>query len=325
VFDPDYSSSPIYGAVKPRRRIIFTILTNPEIDYPKQVFTGTIDTWTFDYDVSTESTATASASDGFAILANQNLTLTAPTSETTDARFLRVLQSSSVNWPLENTSTNNTAFTMGTASYDGNALEYLQGLADSERGYLSLDGYGNLTIYGWNFFVSPSTYAYFGQAGGTAIPFTSIETNYDTDQFYNYVTVTGYPGTVVTENTTSQVDYGISAGEFPVLQAGTGQMAYVATHINQKFSEPRFRIAKLTVSFDDPFMLTAPTYQGYGTNIDMLCAMFAGNYVNVSWTPNNVGTATTQSAFVIGIDISATPNGCEMSFSLSGDELRGGF
>jgi hypothetical protein len=251
--------------------------------------------------------------------------LTAPASELTESRFFRVLQSSSVNWPLEDTFPDNTAFTMGTASYDGNALEYLQGLADSERGYLSLDGYGNLRLCGWNFFVTPSTWAYFGQVGGTAIPFTSIETNYDTDQFYNYVAVTGYPGTVVTQNTTSQADYGISAGEFPVLQAGTGQMAYVATHLNQKFSEPRFRITKLTVSFDDPFMLTAPAVPVASTNIDALCRMFIGCYVNVSWTPNNVGTATTQSAFVIGIDISATPNGCEMSISLSGDELRGSF
>ena len=325
VFDPYYLSSPIYGAVKPRRRIFFTIITNPEIEYPKQVFAGTIDTWSFDYDVSTESTATASASDGFAILANQNLSLTNPASETTYARLYRALTSSSVNWPIENLSGGNDAFTMGTASYSGNALNYVQQLADSERGYVFLDGNGILYFEGWNYFVSPTTLVYFSDSSGTAIPFTNIETNYDTDQFYNYVSVTGYPGTVVAQNTTSQNDYGISAGEFPVLTSGTGQMAYVATHINQKFSDPRFRISNITISLDDPFMLTAPTYQGYTTNIDLLLVQTPGCYVQVSWTPNNVGTPVTQSAFIIGINISATPGSCEVSLSLSGDELRGAY
>jgi hypothetical protein len=146
VFDPNYSSSPIYGAVKPRRRITFAIFN--ELNLGRVLFTGTIDTWTFDYAVSTESTATVSASDGFTVLANQDLTLTNPPSELTESRYLRVLQSSSVNWPSDKIVTNATAFTMGTASYSGNALEYLQGLADSERGYLLMDGNGSLALWG---------------------------------------------------------------------------------------------------------------------------------------------------------------------------------
>jgi hypothetical protein len=323
VFDPNYSSSPIYGAVKPRRGITFTISTNPAIEYPKQVFSGVIDTWSFNYDVSTESTATASASDGFALLANQNLVLTNPVAESTFDRLYRALTASSVSWPIDSFTGGNDAFTMGTASYSGNALNYVQQLADSERGYVFLDGNGNLYFEGWNYFVSPYPLVYFSDAGGTAIPFTNIETNYDTDQFYNYVTVTGYPGTVVTQNTASQNENGISYGEFPVLQSGTAQMAYVATHISQKFGNPRFRISNLTVSLDDPFMLTAPTYQGYSTNIDLLLVQTPGSYVQVSWTPNNVGTPVTQSAFIIGIDISATPGSCQVSLSLSADDTRG--
>jgi len=321
VFDPNYTSSPIYGAVKPRRRIIFSITANYEL----RVFTGTIDTWSYDYDVSTESTATVSASDSFAVLANQNVTLTAPASESTDTRYLRVLRDPSVSWPSEYIGVGNTAFTMGTASYSGNALAYLQQLADSERGYLSMDQYGVIMFFGWNYFVNSYPFVYFSDAGSTAIAFTSIETTYDTDQFYNYVSVTGYPGTVITQNTTSQNDYGISAGEFPVLQSGTAQMAYVATHINQKFSEPRFRISKLTVSLDDPRLLAIDVNGGYPSFLQSILGLIIGDYAQITWTPNNVGTATSQAGYIIGIEIDATPERCNFSFSFSADDTRGAY
>jgi hypothetical protein len=324
VFDPNYTSSPIYGAVKPRRRIIFTIATD---NYPEgiQLFTGTIDSWSFNYDVSTDSTATVSASDGFTILSNQNITLTAPVSETSDVRFSRVLTDSSVNWPPEISGSIGAAFTIGTASYSGDALSYLQQLADSERGYLTVDGYGNLVFFGWNWFVSQPVFSYFGPSGGTAIPFTAIETTYDTDQFYNYVTVTGYPGTVTNQSVSSQNEYGISYGEFPVLQAGTAQMAWVATHMIQKFSDPRFRVTNLTVSLDDSNLRQIPSSYGDALSEILILASNIGLYVQVSWTPNNVGTASTQTGFTIGVEVSASPNRCDITFNISGDEIRGSY
>lgn len=322
VFDPNYTSSPIYGAVKPRHRLIFYVTTA----YAEfGLLTGWIDAWSFDYDVSTESTATASASDAFTVLSNQIITLTNPPAELTSVRFNRVLDDPSVNWPPEYRDAGGVAFTMGTASYTGDALTYLQQLADSERGYLVVDGYNNLSLYGWNYFADTPTTSYFSDASSSAIPFTSIETSYDTDQFYNYVSVTGYPGTVTLQSTTSQTDYGISFGEFPVLTSGTGQMAYVATHINQKFSQPRFRVSKLTVSADTPALQTIASRYGDALTEVFLLASRLGPLVEVSWTPNNIGTPVTQTGFIIGVDIDAAPDRCDVTFSISADDTRGAY
>jgi len=241
VFDPNYVDSPLYGVAVPRRKMLFSIQPEPEATFVP-VFDGFIDSWAYDYDVSGDSTASVSCSDAFTILANQTLTLTNPPAEKTGLRFTRALTSSSVAWPAANIVYTGDAFTMGTASYSGDVLSYLQELADSERGYLTVNYYDGVavTLYGWNYFNAFDAAAIFSDDTSIAnsIPFTNIETSYDTDQFYNYVSVTGYPGTVVSQDTTSQTDYGIAAGEFPVLQSGTAQMGVVANYIVESSKSP---------------------------------------------------------------------------------------
>jgi hypothetical protein len=246
--------------------------------------------------------------------------LASPPAETTDVRFSRVLNSASVAWPADLAEAALTAFTMGTASYSGDALSYLQQLADSERGYLCVQQ-DYLVLYGWNWFVQTydPTYVVFSDSDSTKIPFQAIETSYDTDQFFNYISVTGYPGTVTLQNTTSQTNYGISYGEFPVLQAGTGQMAYVATHLDQKFSEPRFRVSKLSVSLEHEQLQQSPGL------LASAFSLYIGAYIGLSFTPNRIGSAIYNDGFIIGIDISATPDRCDFTFSISGDDTRGAY
>jgi hypothetical protein len=317
VFDPNYTPSPIYGAVKPRNRVRFAIITDYYPDPGLGIFVGFIDDWSFDYDVSGESTATASCSDAFTVLANQNLTLTTPTAETTDDRFFRALSASSVAWPLELATTQSTAFTMGTASYSGDALSYLQQLADSERGYLAVID-GVVILWGWNWFtpIYDSTFVTFSDSDSTKIPFTNLQTSYDTNQFYNYVTVSGYPGTAVVQDTTSQTNYGISAEEFPVLQSGTAQIGVVANHIINTFAEPRFRVSSLTVSLENQQV------QKLTHGVSNVINMYIGTYVGVSWTPNAIGTAVYNDGYIIGIDVTAEPDRCDLTFSISGDDTR---
>lgn len=322
-FDPDYSSSPIYGSVKPRNRIQFAMSEPnyyPDPGYP--VFVGWVDSWSFDYDVSGDSTVTASCSDAFTVLSNQQLDLVNPPAETTDVRFLRVMNSASVAWPDDLVDIGSTAFTMGTASYSGDALSYLQQLADSERGYLAVWS-GIVVLFGWNWFVQTydPTYVIFSDSDPNKVPFQTIETSYDTDQFYNYVTVSGYPGTVTYQDTTSQANYGISYGNFPVLQSTTGQMDYVGTFLRNKYGNPRFRISKLSVSLEHE--------QLQNREDGLLAAVFSdikiGTYVGTSFTPNAIGSAIYNDGFIIGVDISATPDRCDFTFSISGDDRRGAY
>ena len=64
-FDPDYTSSPLYGAIVPRRRIRFS--AGYDANSLQSQFFGFIDDWNFDYDVSGDSTASASCSDAFTV------------------------------------------------------------------------------------------------------------------------------------------------------------------------------------------------------------------------------------------------------------------
>lgn len=308
VFDPNYTSSPLYGAIVPRRKLIFSIVNSLEA-IPQ--FTGYIDEWSFSYDVSTDSTATASCSDAFTLLANQNVTLTTPAAELSGDRIQRVLLNSGVAWGALY-SDEGSVFTMGTTTYSGPALDYIQQVAGSERGYFFINQYGNAEYLGWNFFATAITVINFADFDDYGVyPFTNIETEYSTQQLYNYVTVQSPGGTVTAQNTLSQSDYGIAAGTFDVVTAGTAQMQTLADYVITNYKDPRFRVSEITVSLEDT-----------RTSVPLMQSIDIGEYVAVTFKPNQVGTATTLPGYVIGKSIVATPNGCNVSLNLASNETR---
>lgn len=318
IFDPQNASSPLAGGIVPRRKVNIymeyrrTIMGVPQAN-PRLMFVGVVDDWSFSYDVSGQSIATVSCSDGFNVLANQTITLTAPPAEVSSSRISRVLANSQVNWTAGFFS-NGAAITCGTASYTGDALSYLQQIALSERGYLFVGTYGEIQFLGWDYFASPvQNYIFSDGSGGTAgIPFTNIEVSYGADQLYNYVTVSSTAGTVTSQNTLSQQAYGISAVDYQVVTSGTAQMQLMADVMTANYSQPRYLVTSLTVSGDDPFFET--------TNSSLLAEI--GNYASVIFTPNQVGSSIDTSGYIIGVEISATPASSQFTYSFSGIETR---
>jgi hypothetical protein len=323
VFDPKYISSPYYGSIVPRRRIIFSILHPATSNFFSQ-FAGWIDDWNLSYDVSGDSTSTAQCSDAFTILANQNVTLTAPTAELSGDRIRRVLNSSSVAWPVELTYIYPGNFTMGTASYSGNALDYLQSVSDSEAGTFFVDNYGNLNFYDWNTTKDSAARQYltFSSSPGTAyMPIQELEVEYGTEELVNNVTVTSAAGTVTAQDTNSQQTYRITSETYPVLTSNLTQMTTLANFYITNYASPRYRVSKLKVSLDDTRLLdyvSPTTYFGWG----VLLAVQLGYGCLVNWIPNNIGTAITQQAAVIGVDIDATPESCTITYSIAGEDTR---
>ena len=315
IFDPTYTSSPLFGAIVPRRRLIFSISTPfTNTFYPQ--FTGYVDDWSFSYDVSGESIATASCSDAFTVLANQDVTLTAPPAELSGDRILRVLNSSSVAWPEAYNLTGAT-FTMGTATFSGNALEYMQNVAEAEFGYFFIQQGGAVQFQGWNSFTLEWP-AFFkgitfsdGSGGVNGIPFVNIETEYSAQQLYNYVTVQSYAGTVVSQGFSSQTSFGIAAEAYTVPTAGTAQMKTLADYIVTNYGSPRFRVTGVTVSLDRQ-----------GHIYESLLFQDLGSPARINFTPNNLGTALSNYAWIIGKNIDATPEKCDITFQLAGDEYR---
>lgn len=128
-FDPSYTSSTLYPNIVPRRPIRITANGSA-------VYTGYVDDWNLNYDISGQSDAAASCVDGFSILANQNLSASTATSQASGARIAAVLAKSEVNWPLslEAIDTGQQTLQADVITQDTNALTYLQLVEASEPG-----------------------------------------------------------------------------------------------------------------------------------------------------------------------------------------------
>jgi hypothetical protein len=317
-FDPN-GGGKYAGAIVPRRKIVFFAGQTLSFTKQWQMFTGYVDDWNFSYDVSGDSEAIASCSDAFTLLSNQQVTLSTPPAELSSDRIRRVLNTSSVAWPDEYFA-NGAAFTMSNASYSGDALSYIQSVADSERGYVYVSGFGYLVFQGWNNFSYAETPLTFSDdiSSGTVIPFTSLETTYGTEQLYNYVTVTGPAGTVTAQDFTSQQTYQIAAENFDVVTAGTAQMQLVADFMVNNYKNPRARVTRVGVSLDNHDLVKAFANDG----VKAVLQNDIGSTISVSYTPNAIGSAIVSTGYVIGIEMTATPERCDMVFSLSGDESR---
>jgi hypothetical protein len=323
-FDPSYSSSSLYGAIVPRRRIRF--YAGYDSSSLHSQFVGFIDDWNFDYDVSGDSIATASASDGFTVLANQTFTMTAPPSEVSDARVLRVLNNSQVAWPAEDYYEQGAAVTLNTVSFTGTALDYLLQVAESEQGLIYVNRSGILTLLGWNYFSAPLIGPDIWFSDGKdydGLPFSALETNYGTEQLYNYVTVTGSGGTVTAQDTTSQLNYRIASYELDVLTAGTAQMQSAADSIVDTYKNPILRVSSIDTPIDGYDRANGTAYSAPGSaGVSSIFQADFGWVVDLYWRPNGIAPISTSTGVLIGKTVTVTPAGCDVSLELGPYQFR---
>lgn len=134
-FDPLNTASPYVGNIIPRRSVRVT--TDGFVQ-----FTGVIEDWNLDYDVSGKSDAIIVAADAFTLLAQQTLTAGTATTQLTGSRINAVLSQPTVGWPLADREIDDGSATVGSDVFDGNVLSYLQSIEASEQGqlFMSRDG-----------------------------------------------------------------------------------------------------------------------------------------------------------------------------------------
>jgi hypothetical protein len=132
----------LYGSqVKPQASVRITTAGLP-------VFTGWIDSWTFDYQPGGDSIATFFALDGIAKLTATELTGYTPTSQLSNLRFTDVLNRSEVNWSATARNIDPGAITLDTTVVESGfpAWQYLGQIASSEGGAAYVDASGNVTF-----------------------------------------------------------------------------------------------------------------------------------------------------------------------------------
>lgn len=284
LFDPLNTDSTFYGNIIPRRQIRIR-------SGGYNQFIGLIEDWNLEYDVSGQSLASITASDGFTLLAQQSLTPGTATAQKTGARINAVLSQPSVAWPLADRIIDTGNSDLGADVFDGNVLNYLQKVEASEQGqfFINRDGYIRFV----NGAVTPtSSGAPLFSDAGDGIPYVGATVQYGTELLYNSVEVTYPAGTAVAVNISSQNLYGISSTSVDTLLSGTTGAESLADYWVARYGQPDYRFEAIDINVSG-----LP-----GTYAETVLQLELGDVIQMKFTPNGIGSAIDRYLQVTSID-----------------------
>ena len=302
IFDPTYAAGTYYGQILPRKQIV--------IDRDSEViYTGLVEDWNFNYDVSGQSLAEVSASDGFTLVANQTRTAGTATAQATGARVAAVL--TEIGWPLtqRNISVGQATLDADVVAADDNALNYLQKVETSEPGALFIGKAGDFTFRDR---ADLQTYTSGLTFGGTGIPFTGMGVVFGVEELLNVSSVTFtaagvIAGTAIATDAASQTAYGTIDETIDTLLASSADATALANWRVGTLSQPRYRIDAITISLEG----CTPAQALQVLDVEL------GDVATVTWTPNSIGSAISQIVTVDQIAHDATPDRHDVTFTMS--------
>jgi len=288
-FDPTYTASPYYGQVIPKREI--RISTNGQRRY-----TGLIDDWNLDYSVSTESTASITASDGFAKLANQTLTEGTATPQLPGARINAVLDSSDVLWPVDARDIDAGTVLLGAdvLPAGGNVLNYLQQVENTELGHFYIDKLGRVTFKDADALLPDSDTVVTLADDGTGIPYAGMQVVYGSELLYNQIVASSVnaSGTAIADALESQETYGIQTySRNDLLMSEAEDLDAYVLSLARLYKNPEYRFENITINLDT--LTPEQVTDVLGLEIGSLC--------KIVFTPNGVAPAIEKYAEVIAV------------------------
>jgi hypothetical protein len=323
LYDPTAGTavSPYAPSIKPRKEVV--------VEFNGQrAFSGQVEDWDLAYSVGGDSTATVKASDGFALLAQQAIAPHTATAQATGARVSAILDRSEIAWPAGRRNIDAGLATLQADAIGGtanpapvNALAYLQQVEQAEPGALFVSKDGLLTFRQRTDLQQVTAVSFTDD--GTGIPFTSIAVEYGTEQLRNSVSIARLnAGTATAENTTSQLNYGITAFEITnSLLADDTQAQDLADWLVNLYGEPQLRIKSVGL-----VLSALPVDQA-----NAVLGLELGDAVQVVFTPNGIGSPisryvsidaiehdVTASAHLVTLDFSATIGGFVLDSSVFG-------
>ena len=302
IFDPTYAAGTYYGQILPRKQIV--------IDRDSEtIYTGLVEDWNFNYDVSGQSLAEVSASDGFTLVANQTRTAGTATAQATGARVAAVL--TEIGWPLtqRNISVGQAMLDADVVAADENALNYLQKVETSEPGALFIGKAGDFTFRDR---ADLQTYTSGLTFGGTGIPFTGMGVVFGVEELLNVSSITFtaagvIAGTAIATDAASQTAYGTIDETIDTLLASSADATALANWRVGTLSQPKYRIDAITISLEG----CTPAQVLQVLDVEL------GDVATVTWTPNSIGSAISQIVTVDQIAHDATPDRHDVTFTMS--------
>lgn len=292
-FDPEYVNSPYYGQIIPKRAIRISSAS-------QLIFMGVIDDWNLDYDPGGYSEASAASSDAFTLFNTQTLPSGTATAQTTGQRINSVLSLADVNWSIQERDVAVGDTLLGADVYpeDGNVLDYLRIVADSEPGNLFISKDGKVTFTDRT--PSSSGAALTFADDGTGLPYQGMKVVYGSELLYNEIVLgASLAGTVIAQDATSIAEYGVlNLTKTGLLMSSSDYIQKLAVYYAIKYSQPEYRFESIDVIVDELSI----------ANQTAVLNLEIGDFVSVKFTPNGIPPAIEKVAEIIRVDHDITPD-----------------
>jgi len=286
-FDPEFTASPFYGQVIPKRSIRIR-------SGGQYLFWGVVDDWNLDYDTNNENTASAASSDAFTLFSTQALSASTATAQFSGERINAILSDTTVNWPVSDRDieTGVQSLIADEIAEGTNVLEYLRTVSRSEPGSLFIGADGNVVFRDRR---TPATSGGLVLADdGTGIPYYGMKVVYGSELLYNEVLIGSQTaGTVIARDTDSIDEYGVLALQRTgLLIDDPTDVEDLAIYYARKFAQPEYRFEAVSLQVDQ----LTPEQQSQVLGIDI------GDVLQIKFTPGGVAPAISKYAEVIRVD-----------------------
>ena len=291
-FDPEYTASPFFGQIIPKRAIRIS-------SAGQRIFTGVIDDWNLDYEPGGNSEASAASSDAFTLFNTQTLPAGTATPQLSGERVNAILNLPDVSWSSQDRIIDTGATELGADVFteDGNVLEYLRTIARSEPGNLFIGKEGRVIFT--DRLHAPISGNIVLADDGTGIPYQGMKVVYGSELLYNEIVIgSELAGTVVAQDLGSIGEYGVlNLTQTGLLMSSADFVQNLALFYAGKYSEPEYRFESVDIVLDE---LQPPDQE---TILDLEI----GDFVTIKFTPNGIAPAIEKLAEVIRIDNDITP------------------
>jgi hypothetical protein len=298
-FDPDNTTGPYYGYIRPNRRVRITVTISGTTYY---LWSGYADKWTRTWPGGgAHSVTVLEATDRFKLLAKRTNTGTT-VQEQADDRLVAILENGGVDVivPAISRAINADGYacrTLAAHTYTGgDTLTNCQDVARADGGALFVDGQGKVVFQSTRFrtdnALSTTSQGTFGNATGAIAVEDSLDPTVDDTLMANRVLVTDYDGTVHTaEDTTAQGVDGLCVADLggTLLRALDAPDRASDVLLLRKDPRPRYDAFTIDALTDDSALLQAVSRE-------------ISDRVTLAITPTGGGTAWTRDQYVEGVE-----------------------
>lgn len=291
-FDPEFAASPYAGQIIPKRAIRIS-------SAGQRVFTGVVDDWNLEYSPGGNSEASAAASDAFTLFNTQSLPAGTATPQTSGERINAILDLPDVSWATQERiiDTGQTELGADVLPEDGNVLEYLRTVANSEPGNLFIGKQGRVIFT--DRLHAPVSGGLTLADDGTGIPYQGMKVVYGSELLYNEIVIgSQLAGTVVAQDLGSIAEYGVlNLTQTGLLMSDPDFVQNLALFYATKYAEPEYRFESVDIVVDE----LSPADQQTVLDLEI------GDFVTIKFTPNGIAPAIEKVAEIIRIDNDITP------------------